>query len=73
MVSDCLQDAVCIEYLFSPDDTHLHGYYLQMMEDLAVPASFLGISPTGRAAVVPKLEVTHLPLALCCRHGYPSS
>ena len=54
-----------IEYSFHLHDSHLHGFSLQLLDDLNVPASFIGIGPTGKHAIIPKLDVrasSHLHL-----------
>ena len=52
-----MQDAVVIEYGFHMHDSHLHGFAMQVLDDLNVPASFIGIGPTSKQSVIPKLEV----------------
>ncbi len=47
-----------IEHGFRPDDHKLHELSLQLMVDLSGPASFIGVSPAGMDAVIPKLDVS---------------
>ena len=47
-----------IEHGFRPDDHKLHELSLQLMVDLSVPASFIGVSPAAMDAVIPKLDVS---------------
>ena len=56
--ADVIVDAVVIEHGFRPDDHKLHELSLQLMVDLSVPASFIGVSPAGMDAVIPKLDVS---------------
>ncbi|KAK9789554.1 hypothetical protein WJX73_002802 [Symbiochloris irregularis] len=49
-------DAVVIEYGHKLHDSHLHGFLIQLMDDVSVPASFIGVSPSGSHSIIPKLE-----------------
>ena len=51
-----LQNAVVVEYSFRLHDSHMHGFAMQVVDDVSVPASFVGISPSGPHAILPKLE-----------------
>lgn len=60
--SACVQDAVVIEYAFTWDDSHRHGFAMQILDDMSLNASFIGTGSKSRNAVIPKLEVTlHCP------------
>lgn len=52
-----MQDAVVIEYGHKLQDSHLHGFAMQLMDDVSVPASFIGVAPSGPHGIIPKLEV----------------
>lgn len=56
----CLQDAVVIEYAFHLGDSHLHGFAMQLLDDLSVPASFIGIAPSSKDFIIPKVEASNL-------------
>ena len=52
-----MQAAVVIEYAFEFGESFLHNYALQLMDDVRVPASFIGIGPSSRDFILPKAEV----------------
>ena len=62
------QDAVVIEHGFRPDDHKLHELSLQLLVDLSVPAFFIGVSPTGMDAAIPKQHVSLQALPFFCCH-----
>ena len=51
-----------IEYSFHQGDSQLHNFAMQAMDDLSIEASFIGIGPSSKDFVIPKLEA--LPLLL---------
>lgn len=47
-----------IEYAFKLHDAHMHGFFLQVLDDLSLDASFIGISPSSKEFIIPKLKVS---------------